>query len=283
MKPSTTELIKFIKLQRRLKESKRGTVGLLELLWNNTARQCPRGDIGKFSNEDIAILCDWDGDPDELIKTLVDCGWLDACPTYRLIVHDWQEHAPNYVRAALAKRKESFCTIVTTLASGEPSPECSPEASPEPSPEASQVTLDTSGEPSSRARAFPNLTLPNHTLPPLSVTPPNGGTNAGGGVTGLNRPSLRSIKLPSTLDAMRSDIDRWVEYLWAQDGNINAISLQSHIEKFHQHGIARAREAIDTAIDRRWSAPAFGGNGSSGNPASKKIKLVEWSGKPYEP
>lgn len=38
MKVGTTELLKFQRLQRRLKESIRGTVGLLELLWQRVAQ-----------------------------------------------------------------------------------------------------------------------------------------------------------------------------------------------------------------------------------------------------
>ncbi|TXH55778.1 MAG: hypothetical protein E6Q97_08015, partial [Desulfurellales bacterium] len=90
MKTNTTDLVKFKKLQRRLGESTRGVIGILELLWKATAQQAPRGDIGRFDNEDIAILCDWDGDPDKLVESLVDCGWLDRCETHRLVVHDWR-------------------------------------------------------------------------------------------------------------------------------------------------------------------------------------------------
>ncbi|MBN1851106.1 MAG: hypothetical protein JW829_00220, partial [Pirellulales bacterium] len=61
MKQGTLDKLKFQKLQRRLKESTRGTVGLLEMLWLGTATNCPEGDIGRFTNEEIAIICDWDG------------------------------------------------------------------------------------------------------------------------------------------------------------------------------------------------------------------------------
>jgi len=97
MKSGTTELMKFKRLQRRLGEPLRGTVGLLELLWLGTCRNCPQGDIGRFTNVEIAILCDWDGDHDELISALVECGWLDECIVHRLVVHDWPTHAPTYI------------------------------------------------------------------------------------------------------------------------------------------------------------------------------------------
>jgi hypothetical protein len=111
VKANTTDLIKFKKLQRRLKESVRGVVGLLEMLWQATAKNCPQGDIGKFGNEDIAIMVDWDGDPDELVAALVECRWLDSCDEHRLLVHDWHEHCPQYVRGNLAKSMRKFANL----------------------------------------------------------------------------------------------------------------------------------------------------------------------------
>lgn len=108
MKPKTSELLKFKRLSRRLGESVRGTVGLLELLWIGTAKNCPEGDIGRFTNEEIAIMCDWDGDPDAMVGALTETGWLDACATHRLVVHDWREHAPDYIKGNLAKHGRQF-------------------------------------------------------------------------------------------------------------------------------------------------------------------------------
>lgn len=104
MKSSTPELMKFQKLQRRLKESRRGVIGLLEGMWLAVGKNCPRGDIGKFSNEEIAIMCDWENDADELVNALVDCGWLDVCEIERLVVHDWNEHCPTYIKGNLHSR-----------------------------------------------------------------------------------------------------------------------------------------------------------------------------------
>jgi len=151
MKHSTPQLLKFQRLQRRLGETKRGLVGLLELLWHGTATQAPQGDIGKFSNEEIAILVDWEGDYDQLVDALVDTGWLDRCSRHRLVVHDWGQHAPNWVRMLVKKRELSF-----SEASAEASTEGSAEASQEASTEAS-------------AEGTPNLTKPN-----LTNMTPNG-------------------------------------------------------------------------------------------------------------
>lgn len=153
MKHSTPQLLKFQRLQRRLGETKRGLVGLLELLWHGTATQAPQGDIGKFSNEEIAILVDWEGDYDQLVDALVDTGWLDRCSRHRLVVHDWGQHAPNWVRMLVKKRELSF-----SEASAEASTEGSAEASQEASTEAS-------------AEGTPNLTKPNLTnMTPYGVS-----------------------------------------------------------------------------------------------------------------
>ena len=105
MKANTPELLKFKRLQRRLGVSVPALVGHLELLWIATAKNAPEGDIGRFSNEDIAIACCWDGDPDEFVKALTDGGWIDEDGEWRLLIHDWQEHAPTYVHGVLKRHK----------------------------------------------------------------------------------------------------------------------------------------------------------------------------------
>ena len=136
MKHQTPESMKFRKLQRRLGATRRTTVGTLELLWIATQKNAPRGDIGRFSDEEIAIECEWEGDPALLVNSLVDCGWLDRCDDSRLVVHDWPEHAPSWVKRQLARHKKSFVTATNLL----------------------PVTDD-------RLEATPNLTQPNPTQP----------------------------------------------------------------------------------------------------------------------
>jgi hypothetical protein len=110
MKNNTIDLVKFKRLQRYLGENIRSVVGLLEMLWMATQKNCPAGDIGKFSNEEIAILVDYDGNPDALIEYLVSTRFLDEHPDHRLVVHDWHEHAPNWVKAQLIRTSKGFAT-----------------------------------------------------------------------------------------------------------------------------------------------------------------------------
>ena len=110
MKHQVPECMKFKKLQRRLGVSRVIVAGTLELLWVTTQKNTPKGDIGKFTNEEIAIECDWEGDPEMLVESLIESGWIDRCETHRLVIHDWEQHAPGWIRRQLARHKQSFVT-----------------------------------------------------------------------------------------------------------------------------------------------------------------------------
>ena len=111
MKAGTLDLMKFKRLKRMLGESERGTAGLLECLWQRAWRDCPRGDIGRLTNDEIAVIADWQGDADILVAALVETGWLDVSDEHRLLIHDWHEHAPYWLKGVVA-RKGGFATIV---------------------------------------------------------------------------------------------------------------------------------------------------------------------------
>lgn len=142
--------MKFKKLKRRLGLSTVVTVGTLELLWHATQKNAKRGDIGQFSNEEIAIECDWQGEPDELVEALIESGWLDRCQEHRLVVHDWKDHCPTWVIGNLKSQNADFA-IATPLA-----PPLAPTLSPPLSSEA--IAEGFSG-------MLPNLTQPNPTKP----------------------------------------------------------------------------------------------------------------------
>lgn len=118
MKSNTPESMKFKRLQRRLKATKKEVVGALELLWLAVAKNCPRGDIGKFSNEEIAIEMDWEADHDRLVAALVETGWLDEHDECRLVVHDWAEHAPHHVAGSLKRHGKEFVVPTTDVPTG---------------------------------------------------------------------------------------------------------------------------------------------------------------------
>ena len=93
--PKMKRLAKILKLRLF------GAVGIFEMLLHFTAEYAPAGDIGKFSDDEIAGTCDWFRDSSELVAALVQVGCVDTHPTCRLIVHDWSEHADDGVDAKL--------------------------------------------------------------------------------------------------------------------------------------------------------------------------------------
>lgn len=80
----------------------------LDGLWYVTATHAPRGDVGRCTDEEIADLIGWDLDPAALIAALTELRWLDAHPTFRLLVHDWPAHADKHVHRAVLRTLEHF-------------------------------------------------------------------------------------------------------------------------------------------------------------------------------
>jgi hypothetical protein len=101
---------KMKRLCRRLGVPTYHGVGILESLWQLTAREAPRGDIGKLSDEDIAIGIDYRGEESALMEALVDSGWIDRSEEFRMIIHDWDEHADDAVHMRLARSRAHFCS-----------------------------------------------------------------------------------------------------------------------------------------------------------------------------
>jgi hypothetical protein len=103
---------KFKMLVRRLGGTEYRAVGVLEIVWHVTAEneQTRDGAIGRFSDEEIETAIGWDGNPGELVRALVETGWLDEVAEEhgRLFVHDWDEWSDEYTQAELAKDRRFF-------------------------------------------------------------------------------------------------------------------------------------------------------------------------------
>lgn len=108
MKREAVNHTKMARFERRLDLRRYEAVGLLELLWHLATKEAPAGNIGKLSDDDIAMAVGWDGDPPALCDALVEAGWLDRHEGYRLIVHDWSQHCEDSVHAKLARAKCLF-------------------------------------------------------------------------------------------------------------------------------------------------------------------------------
>ncbi len=103
MKRTAMQHTKMRRLMRALRVPHYAAVGIMESLWQLTAREAPGGDIGSLSDEDSTDWIGWDGDAGELIYGLVQSGWLDLNTRCRLIVHDWHEHSDDAVDNQLAR------------------------------------------------------------------------------------------------------------------------------------------------------------------------------------
>lgn len=109
MKSGTDAKLKFKKLQLRLGLELWQARGLLDTLWAFVRHNCPRGDIGRFTNEEIAIGIDWSAKhPDDLVLPLVAERWIDDDRECRLIIHDWPEHCEHDVHNQLARATDTF-------------------------------------------------------------------------------------------------------------------------------------------------------------------------------
>jgi hypothetical protein len=80
-----------------------GAVGILESLWKLTAQEAPQGDIGKLSDEDIALGIDWKGDPGKLLVAIKESRWVDVSEKHRYVIHDWHEHSDDSLDMKLAR------------------------------------------------------------------------------------------------------------------------------------------------------------------------------------
>lgn len=113
MKLNTLDHPKTLDLCDRLNAGLAQTLGHLTLLWAFTARKSPRGDVGKWTDGAIARACDWQGDSAAFVNALVESGYLDRDDEYRLLVHDWPDHAERWVKASLKNLNQTFIVRTT--------------------------------------------------------------------------------------------------------------------------------------------------------------------------
>ena len=90
----------MLDLATRLSIPRYAAVGILECLWHWAARYARRGDVGRFTDEQVALGTGWTGDAAKLIKALLDSRWLDLCNCHRLRIHNWPKHADQTVRSS---------------------------------------------------------------------------------------------------------------------------------------------------------------------------------------
>lgn len=109
MKRKCLHSTKLCVLTNRLKVPRYVSVGILESLWHMAAAEAPRGDIGRLTDEQIAVGIGYEPDGvAALLAALVGTRWLDANDEHRLVIHDWAHHAEDAVHMALARAHGVF-------------------------------------------------------------------------------------------------------------------------------------------------------------------------------
>lgn len=207
MKRGGTKHIKMKRLARQLDIPLAHAVGLVELLLHVTDQYAPRGDVGRFTDEEIAIELDWAGDPAALVGELCAAGWLDPHPAHRLVVHDWPDHCPDYT-----KKRMKDCGWA---ADDEPPENADDSAHPDNSGKI-QTSPDNSGLP------FPSLPSPPkpNTCPNSADAEPARSDVARSEVDGqklaeffaaqLREHGIKRVKIPPNLDGWGQVLERMV-------------------------------------------------------------------------
>lgn len=131
------------------------TVGILESIWLMAQEDATDGAIGKYSNSDIAAAIEYEGNPDEMIQSLIESGWLDNDEEFRLIIHDWSDHVPKYIKGGFSKAGKLFADQIAKQRAN---------SSQLKLPANSSKLIDTS---------YPNLTKPNQTKPNQNISSQN--------------------------------------------------------------------------------------------------------------
>jgi len=109
MKRGTVRHPKLRALARQLGLEPFAALGLLDALLDWTFDYAPAGDVGRHSDAAIAEGIGWPAGSQELVRCLVDTGWLDrCCETHRLVIHDLNDHAPDSWRKYLKRKRIAF-------------------------------------------------------------------------------------------------------------------------------------------------------------------------------
>jgi hypothetical protein len=87
--PKTRRLFRALGIHRMQ------AVGHLHALWWWALDYAPDGDLSRFSADDIADGCDWDGEPETFLQALTSSGWIDDG---KLTLHDWDQYGGKYVK-----------------------------------------------------------------------------------------------------------------------------------------------------------------------------------------
>lgn len=72
-------------------------IGTLHMLWWWALDYAQDGNLTRFTVDDVADACEWDGSPQALFDALVDAGFIDISEG-GVTLHDWDEYGGKYFK-----------------------------------------------------------------------------------------------------------------------------------------------------------------------------------------
>jgi hypothetical protein len=247
VKRDTVVKVKFKRLQRQLKLPLWQAMGLLEALWHCTITNSPDGDIGRLSNDDIAAAIEWDEDADNLVNALVQTGWLDADDEFRLIVHDWSQHVPTYLKGAYEKHRKLFADQVAKQ-----------RAKQDIEQGAKQGAKQGASEGAGRCATYPSLTKPNLSKPSQTnvgaASPPT--EESPKPPESPPRQIAEDVPIPVALDTQefRASRDRWLARRRKKRWSVDVDHVTRQYQRLEPLGVANAIACMDLSTDNDYQA-----------------------------
>lgn len=92
------------RLARRLGVSIPEAIGILHCLWWWSLDYAEDGNLDQFDADDIAAGCEWSGDSEYLVGSLIESGFLDAGPVR---VHDWGTYVGRLIEQREGNRQRA--------------------------------------------------------------------------------------------------------------------------------------------------------------------------------
>lgn len=133
MKRGTDRKLKFLLLKQRLRLPVYQVKGILQAIWDFTFDNAPRGDVGRFTDEQICAAIEYKGDAAKLIYALQIEHWLEPHPIHRFVIHGWKKHAEPFLIQSL--KRTGFAEDDQSIIQDEIPPNLSGPEIPIPSPE----------------------------------------------------------------------------------------------------------------------------------------------------
>ena len=96
---------------RMLKISIPQAVGHLFLLWWWALDYAENGDLSKYDAYDLADAVQWDGDPEEFLSAMIECGpggtcgFIEKDESGNIFIHDWDKYSGRLVEKREKNRK----------------------------------------------------------------------------------------------------------------------------------------------------------------------------------